>query len=64
MDMTMKKLSPTTGTTSAHYATSDKKKYVHCDSFNRKDTIMKYTQIGIATSVALLVCIGLYTLSN
>ena len=62
--MIMKKTSPTTGTTNAHYVPSYKKRYVHCDSFNRKDTIMRYTQIGIATSVALLVCIGLYTLSN
>ena len=39
-------------------------KYMHYQSFNRKDTIMTYIQIGVAFLIVLLVCVGLYGLSK
>ncbi|WP_154652663.1 hypothetical protein [Flavobacterium rivuli] len=39
-------------------------KYMHYQSFNRKDTIMTYIQLGVASLIVLLVCIGLYGLSK
>jgi len=39
-------------------------KEMHYQSFNRKDTIMTYIQIGVASLIVLLVCIGFYGLSN
>ena len=39
-------------------------RYMHYQSFNRKDTIMTYIQIGVASLIVLLVCIGLYGLSK
>jgi hypothetical protein len=60
----MKRLSPTTGTTNTHYVPSDKKRNVYYNSYSRKDTIMRYTQIVIAAAITLLVCMGLFNLSN
>jgi len=39
-------------------------KYMHYQSFNRKDTIMTYIQLGVASLIIILVCIGLYGLSK
>jgi len=39
-------------------------RYMHYQSFNRKDTIMTYIQISVASLIVLLVCIGLYGLSK
>jgi len=48
----------------AQYAQGREKRFMHYQSFSRKDTIMTYIQIGVAFLIVLLVCVGLYGLSK
>jgi len=48
----------------AHMVALQQRKYMHYNSFNRKDAIMRYIQISIACLIAVLVCTGLYNLSK
>jgi len=41
-----------------------REKYMHYQSFNRKDAIMTYIQLGVASLIIILVCTGLYGLSK
>lgn len=54
----------TSGADNAHLVALQQRKYMHYNSFNRKDAIMKYIQLTIACLIAILVCTGLYGLSK
>ena len=54
------KKSSTISLGNAQYVKADRQRYMHYQSFNKKDTIMTYIQISVACLIALIVCTGIY----
>ncbi|MXN90787.1 hypothetical protein GR160_06070 [Flavobacterium sp. Sd200] len=54
----------TAGADNSQLVALHQRRYMHYNSFNRKDTIIKYIQISVAFFITLLVLSGLYGLSK
>jgi hypothetical protein len=60
----MKKLSTFNGLESAEFAQGREERYMHYQSFNRKNAIMTYIQIAVAFLIILVAGVGLYGLTK
>lgn len=60
----MKKQSSIAGFSNAQYVPDSKKGYAQYQSFNRKDTIIRYIEIIAVCLMVITLCAGLYDASR